>query len=275
MIQNENSQCDNVDNNSNIVDFYNVLDVSKNATLKEIREAYFRLKNTYNVHNQALYSLIDEDERNENFAHVIEAYRVLSNVDSRLKYDLRLIKEKGLQREDFNLELQTFNRKYYQNHSNRSAGGTYLDHDNLNLKFDMEDENHEYSSYLSQNELSMNSENNLHYKIAPKIVVSKTFKSDKQLSVSKMIEDAKVVDGSLLMRIREKLGVSREEIQDHTKISFGYICYLEEERFDLLPQKIYVKGFLNSYLKFLSVKNYENIVKLYVERFEDWLENKS
>ena len=67
-----------------------------------------------------------------------------------------------------------------------------------------------------------------------------------------------------------KLLLQKEEMQDHIKISIGYIEHLEANKFELLPLAIYVKGFMRSYLRFLGVEEYDRLVKTYLERMKDW-----
>ena len=61
---------------------YEVLEVSKTATAKEIKKAYYRLAKKYHPdHNQ------NDSAAAEKFKAVGEAYRVLSNAASRAEYD--------------------------------------------------------------------------------------------------------------------------------------------------------------------------------------------
>ena len=65
-------------------EYYNILEVSPNATLTEIREAYFRkVKECHPDINPS-------PEAREHFLLVREAYKVLANVDRRIGYDRSL-----------------------------------------------------------------------------------------------------------------------------------------------------------------------------------------
>ena len=68
--------------------------------------------------------------------------------------------------------------------------------------------------------------------------------------------------GERLREIREKAGVSIEEIAKVTRINKKYLEYIEEDCYDKLPSDVYVKGFLRSYSNFLGV-NADDVLKIY------------
>ena len=59
--------------------------------------------------------------------------------------------------------------------------------------------------------------------------------------------------GEKLKNRREQLGLSLKEVETELKIRSKYLQALEEERYDLLPGKAYVKPFLKSYARFLGL----------------------
>lgn len=58
--------------------------------------------------------------------------------------------------------------------------------------------------------------------------------------------------GEALRRERELRGVSLEEIARKTRISMRYIEALEQERFESLPGRVFVKGFVRAYCECLG-----------------------
>ncbi|MBP6217651.1 MAG: helix-turn-helix domain-containing protein [Oligoflexales bacterium] len=74
----------------------------------------------------------------------------------------------------------------------------------------------------------------------------------------------------LLKKIREAVGVEQEEVQEQTKISLHFIKKLESFDFEGLPESVYVKGFLRSYLRYLGAGDSEVLVCAYIARYEDW-----
>jgi flagellar biosynthesis protein FlhG len=70
--------------------FYEVLEVSPEATLAEIERAYRIARATYQPNSLATYSLFNESESGEILRRVEEAYVVLSDARLRREYDARL-----------------------------------------------------------------------------------------------------------------------------------------------------------------------------------------
>jgi flagellar biosynthesis protein FlhG len=67
--------------------YYEILEVSPTATVKEIQMAYDHAKETFHSDSLAVYSLFSEEEINEIQAAIEEAYRVLTNEALRKRYD--------------------------------------------------------------------------------------------------------------------------------------------------------------------------------------------
>lgn len=59
--------------------------------------------------------------------------------------------------------------------------------------------------------------------------------------------------GSALRSRRQELGLSLEKIAEQTKIRKSYLDALEEERFEELPGRVYVIGFIQNYARFLGL----------------------
>lgn len=59
--------------------------------------------------------------------------------------------------------------------------------------------------------------------------------------------------GVWLRRQREARDISLREIADASKISLRYIEALEQDRFDILPARVFVHGFLRQYAKYVGL----------------------
>jgi len=68
--------------------------------------------------------------------------------------------------------------------------------------------------------------------------------------------------GEKLRRARKKKGVDLVEAELETKVRAKYLESLELEDFDLLPNDIYVKGFITAYCEYLGLDP-EKMLKLY------------
>lgn len=72
--------------------------------------------------------------------------------------------------------------------------------------------------------------------------------------------------GEVLRRTREEKGISLADVEEETKIRRKYIVALENDDFDVLPGKVYVKGFLRNYARFLGLDG-EELVGEYQKLF--------
>src|SRR4051812_44102623 len=72
---------------TDLQNYYEILDVKPDASQQEIRQAYFRIKAAYSKDSAALYSLFDEQETRHVLERVEQAYLVLSNPEKRKEYD--------------------------------------------------------------------------------------------------------------------------------------------------------------------------------------------
>ena len=59
--------------------------------------------------------------------------------------------------------------------------------------------------------------------------------------------------GKFLKRERETRSISLEEISNSTKIKEHHLKAIEEDRYEVLPPSLYVKGFLMGYARYLAL----------------------
>ncbi len=57
------------------------------------------------------------------------------------------------------------------------------------------------------------------------------------------------VSGAELRRRRESLGISLRHVAAVSKVGVRFLEYIEQERFELLPPPVYLRGFLQEYAK--------------------------
>jgi cytoskeleton protein RodZ len=70
--------------------------------------------------------------------------------------------------------------------------------------------------------------------------------------------------GALLKTERERLGLSREQITEKTRMRPQVVEAIENEAWDSLPPRVFVRGFLRSYAKVLGVSQ-DVVVDLYAK----------
>jgi cytoskeletal protein RodZ len=71
--------------------------------------------------------------------------------------------------------------------------------------------------------------------------------------------------GNRLLLVREKLGISIEELANATRIEQKYLLAIERGDFDLLPGPIYIRSYLRTYAIYVELDP-KQIVRLYQEQ---------
>lgn len=72
--------------------------------------------------------------------------------------------------------------------------------------------------------------------------------------------------GEYLKSEREKKGMTLEKIADITKISIRHLSALETGKLDVLPSRVFVKGFIKAYSKCIGLSP-EDVILKYEEAF--------
>ena len=73
--------------------------------------------------------------------------------------------------------------------------------------------------------------------------------------------------GKFLKKERETRNIPLDEISNFTKIKEHHLRAIEEDKYELLPHTLYVKGYLKGYAKYLSLNpndiilQYEKYIK--------------
>jgi len=76
-------------------------------------------------------------------------------------------------------------------------------------------------------------------------------------------------DGRMLKDIRRKLGIQLYDVSLETKIRKEILMNIELEKFEDLPQEIYLRGHVWSYAKYLSL-NPKKVVDDYIKKYKSW-----
>jgi hypothetical protein len=225
--------------------YYQILDIYPGASRVSVREAYLRLKSAYGTGSAALYSLISEDTAQKSMNEIEVAFRILNDEFSRRKYDADM----GFEPLDSSQEA--------------TAGfGTGFTRKVGIRPRDPKPE-------------------------APRVIVRGSLEKPIQLKAhgagteeleekfAELIGRSDPGDGDLYQKLRLAAGVCEKEMQERTKICVDYLDAIENNRFDRLPQPVYVKGFLRSYMKYLGVPKPEMLITAYAARLEDWHKTKA
>ena len=76
------------------IDYYELLNIERNASLQEIERAYELCKLTYQTDSIAYHSLISEEDRKNVLDRIEKAYETLRNSKKRKTYDFEIFGDK-------------------------------------------------------------------------------------------------------------------------------------------------------------------------------------
>lgn len=233
-----------------VQNFYRILNITQDASRMEIRDAYMRLKSAYSSDNQALYSLFDENETKKTIELIDQAYLTLEDDKAREDYDRKLKTA---------MASSARKKQLQQQEAKTSAAASLHNQDLFAAEFQ-----------AATRERSSEVQSSTPPTPVIRATAQRSSDSEVQQTLTTILVDADTGDGDLLRKLREACGVSVEELQERTKILADYIRGIEENRFDRLPPAVYVRGFIRSFLKYLSVANPDRYAKAYADRLELW-----
>lgn len=224
--------------------FYEVLEVSPEATSEEIQKAFFRAKSTYSPNSAALYSVFSEAEAQELLKMIDEAYGVLSNPSKRRDYDKKL-----------------FGKTSEQTLSSADSSST-----SRNELSDLPD------FMLPQTEVAPTYNISLNSKATPAFVsstnstpaaaaltnaksVGRTIMSHYNVDekFEEEIKAQEIFDGGFLQRVRHYRNVTIDQLSESSRISRPYLIAVETNDYSSLPAAVYVRGFISAIAKFLNL----------------------
>lgn len=81
------------------MDYYELLNVDRNASIQEIERAYELCKMTYQTESIAHYSLLSEKERQHILSRIEKAYATLTSTKKRKAYDFEIFGNKKAYKE--------------------------------------------------------------------------------------------------------------------------------------------------------------------------------
>lgn len=267
--------------------YYDILDLPPNSTPQEVRDAYMRLKATFNRDSLALYTIISPEEREEALKKIEEAYYTLSNTERRRQYDQGYENLSSLADPQPQLRNSPSPNKapaQLPSHQaviisiDRTAPmETLADSENFLVAptTDFTSPKPPPSSIpqtappsLAQKPVddlpSQGSRLNLAKPAPPKEVRSPGPALDAVLYQA--IEMETEWRGTFLKRIREAYKISIEEMASITKVTKTYLTAIEEENYSKLPAAVYIRGFIIQVAKVLKLPH-EKVANAYITRY--------
>lgn len=231
-------------NNRQGTNYYEILEVERDAPQNEIHQAYQRAKATYSTDNPALYSMFSKEEARELSRMIEEAYSVLGNHTARKSYDDSLTQMPAARPAQNVAPVQTYSTPQTTTVHTPSA--------DLNAGDSIGD------SYIVRKREAPTSS------LPPGTARTalSTYKIDESLEAS--FRDAEDWDGKLIAKVRNYKGVGIEQVSEATRISKTYLNALEANDYKKLPAPVFVRGFVVQVARILGL-NENKVASSYIK----------
>ncbi len=223
--------------------FYEILEIQKDATEKSIDRAYRIARATYQPASPATYSIFSDDENADILRRIEEAYTILSDARLRREYDARLRRESNPEPERPRPPPPAALR-LPEEPAPRAAPPERPPAPMLEPT-----------------------------PPPPPPPVPPTVQAEVEARPELAPEAAGVLlehryTGRALRQMRIDLDIELEEIASRTKISERYLRLIEADSYPELPAPVYLKGFLRELAKALRLEP-GVVVASYMERYEE------
>jgi curved DNA-binding protein CbpA len=244
--------------------YYEILDVSLNASPEVIRTSYIRAKNAYNRDSLAAYSLFDREESKRILDEIEEAYSVLSDSEKRRQYD----DSHGI------VSSESVYEAYHRgNHAvaafsraSQSAAGDesrfQFEEDPFRKSGEKPEAPAPAAGSPSPIERLKALQENSQPQAARAYHVNRSFEPDP--AMEEKIQKCEGVNGAFLRSVREYKKLTADEVMNILKISRNYLNALEEDDVSKLPASVFVRGFVIQYAKALRI-DHEKVAAAYME----------
>lgn len=276
------------------INHYDTLELTPDASPDEIRDAYLRMKSTYNKDCVALYTLVNAEEREQIIHQVEDAYHVLSSPEKRKEYDrchgLLSINDNGNSLVGDPLAYPVSDYAGSAKNGNdllvapatdfAARSDSLFAADDDNCASFLDDNNNKVGTSFKESTFDGVGKTQAgfatHQPVStaippppPNSEMSATAALQSNLTGQLLQEVTKEIEwrGDTLRKIRELKRISIEEVSSISRITKAYIVAIEEENYSRLPAAVYLRGFLIQISKILKVPQ-ERVVGPYLERYQ-------
>ena len=211
--------------------YYDILNVTPEATRAEIIETYQKLKKVFTEEQQAVYGLYNPEILAEKIQELDLAFQVLSEAAKRENYDSELL-ERNVKPMTSTAGIIPFGtiRKIEEEQPAKDSGS----------------------------------------QPAPAKEKKPDIKKEKEEEKAKpFLVSEEIVSGEILARIRKERKISLDDLSEETKIKVKILEDIENDVFESLPARPYLRGFLSAVASSLKI-DANKVVTDYLYLFDDW-----
>jgi flagellar biosynthesis protein FlhG len=212
---------------------YDVLEIDPAATDEEIRRAYRRVRDVYGVDSLATCGLYGRDRLAGLHLRFEEAYEVLMEAERRRAYDLNLFGDEPQRR-----------RAASQPAAPLSSSGP-----------------------LAILEVRPSGPTSITAPEPSAPVAAPAQPEVPPRPPEPVLSAETEFTGALLKQVREARGIDLHTIAARTKIAIGHLRALEDERYEIMPATVYVRGFLVEVARFLKL-DAKRVTQTYLARLK-------
>jgi curved DNA-binding protein CbpA len=253
--------------------YYEILDISPDASSQEIREAYVRVKATYNRDSLVLYTLVSPEEREETLKNIEAAYAVLSDREKRKDYDENhgiqgfLDNPFAHQKDETRENIVSIDRVPPMEQSSEEIDIL------IPPSTDFQEKQFPLPVTPEENHVIVYAQTQYHPREGERSRTrlpsygSRSTLPQLGADLAREIEIEAEWQGPFLKKIREAYKISIEELSNTTKITKTYLHAIEADNFSKLPAPVYVRGFITQIAKVLKLVP-ERVVPVYMTRFK-------
>lgn len=216
---------------------YEILEIEPAAIDEEIRRAYRRVREVYGSDSLVVCGLYDRERIAALHLRIEEAYDTLMDAERRRAYDVALFPDGLPQR-----KRSTSTPPY------AAVGGSG-------------------GSGTGPLFLAVADTPEPPAPAAAEATAALVAASPRELPPEPVIGPTTDFTGLLLKKVREARGIDLNTICAKTKIGIGHLRAIEEERFDIMPAVVYVRGFLVEYAKYLRL-DVARVLDTYLARYK-------
>ncbi|MCC6808287.1 MAG: helix-turn-helix domain-containing protein [Deltaproteobacteria bacterium] len=260
-------------------DYYKLLEITPDATREEIEAAYERLKSVFEESSSATFMLFGGDEAASMRNMLEEAYQTLSDERLRERYD-DSIGVKRERRESSSSAVAMAHATSVTSTTTPIVDARIVEREPVETKAPetrpeskpepkpIEAKPPEPVVEAAPPAPPPAAEPSIEAAPptpeAPSMVVSGPQALDANMEFS----------GGVLMRLRESKGISLEQIAQRTKISMTHLRAIEANQYDKLPARVYVRGFVSQYARFLSLPQ-DRVCESYLQIYDRFVQAKT